>query len=175
MITLGLRFIFGLLWRLCPTLPSLRALVRVPVPLICLYIVCFALPGADTMEDSSFSGTSSGGDYARTRELSSLSADTWEAFAFFFKNMAKLKRLVLPFRLPLDVVAPGPLDFGCAGGYGGVSEGEDPCDDVPERPATAAGAAPTSLSFRRGVSVQKCCEQNSTLHGLLGLACAKTT
>ena len=69
------RFTFGLLWRWCPTTPSLRALGHVLVPLICLYIVCFALPG-----DSSFSGSSSG-DYARTRELSSLSANTWEAVA----------------------------------------------------------------------------------------------
>lgn len=110
------------------------------------------------MEDSSFSGSSSD-DYARTRELPSLSADTWEAFAFYFKNMAKLKRLVLPFRLPLDMVAPDPLDYGCLGEYEDVSEGEDPCDDGAENPAAAAGRAPASLPFLRGVSVQKFCER----------------
>ena len=141
------------------------------VPLICLYVVCFALPGADAMEDSSFSGSSSG-DYARTWELSSLSADTWEDFAFYFKNMAKIKRLVLPFCLPLDMVAPDLLDFGCVGEYEDVSEGEDPCDNEAEQPAAAA---PASLPFlhMHGVSVKKFCDQNSTLHGLLCLACAK--
>ena len=64
----------------------MHALGHVLVPLICLYIVCFALLGADAMEASSFSESSSG-DYACTQELSSLSADTWEAFAFYFKNM----------------------------------------------------------------------------------------
>ena len=91
--------------------------------------------------------------------------------------MAKLKCLVLLFCLPLDVVAPmvapNLLDFGCLGEYEDVSEGEDPCDDGTERPAAAAGRAPASLLFLCGVSVQKFCEQNSTLHGLLGLACAK--
>ena len=69
-LTLGLRFMCVLLWRLRPT-P--RALRRVLVPMVFLYFVCYALPGADAMEDSSFSRSSSGGDYARTRELSSLS------------------------------------------------------------------------------------------------------
>ena len=72
------------------------------------------------MEDSSFSGSSSG-DYACTRELASLSANTWEAFAFYFKNMAKLKCLVLQFRLPLDMIAPDPLDFSCVGEYEDMS------------------------------------------------------
>ena len=56
-----------------------------------------------------------------------------------------------------------------------MSEGEDPCEDAPKKSATgpAVGAAPASLLFLCGVSVQKFCEQNSTLHGLLGLACAK--
>ena len=67
--------------------PTVCALSHVLVPLVLLYIVCFALPGADAMEDSSGSGSS---DYSRTKELSSLSADTWEVFAFWFKNMAKL-------------------------------------------------------------------------------------
>ena len=107
-------------------------LCRQLVPMIFLYFVCYALPGADAMDDSSFSGSSSGGDYTCTRELSSLSADTWEAFAFYFKNMAKLKRLVLLFHLPLDAVAHDLLDFGCLGEYGDVSEGEDPCNDAPE-------------------------------------------
>ena len=118
-----------LLWRLHPT-P--RAFSRVLVPVVFLYFVCYALPGADAMEDSSFSGSSSGGDYACTRELSPLSADTWEAFAFYFKNMAKLKCFVLPLCLPLDAVAPDLLDLGCLGEYGDVSEGEDPCNDAPE-------------------------------------------
>ena len=171
LLALGLGFTLDVLWRFCPSLPSLRALGRALVPLVCLYAVRFALPGADAMEDSSFSGSSSS-DYARTQELSSLSADTWEAFAFYFKNKAKLKRLVLPFRLPLDEVAPDPLDFGCVGDYEDVSEGEDPGDDKAEKPARAAPAS-RALPFLRGVSIKKFCDQNSTLHGLLGLACAK--
>ena len=178
-LALSFRFMCVLLWRgtgrCWRWFPTPRALSRVLVPMVFLYVVCYALPGADAMEDSSVSGSSSGGDYSRTRELSSLSADTWEVFAFWFKNMAKLKKLVLPFRLPIDSVAPDPLDFGCLGEYGEVSEGEDPCEDAPEKSATgpAVGPAPASLPFLRGVSVQKFCEQNSTLHGLLGLACAK--
>ena len=124
------------------------------------------------MDDSSFYGSSSG-DYARTRELSSLSADTWEAFAFYFKNMAKLKRLVLPFRLPVGMAAPDPLDFGCVGDYEDGSDPEDLREHGAEKPAAAAPVSPVSLPFLRGVSVQKFCDQNSTLHGLLGLACAK--
>ena len=118
-LVLSLRFMCVLLWRWFPT-P--RALSRVLVPMVFLYIVCYSLPGADAMDDSSVSGSSSGGDYSRTRDLNSLSADTWEAFAFWFKNMAKLKKRVLPFRLPIDSVAPDPLDFGCLGEYGDVSD-----------------------------------------------------
>ena len=156
-----------LLWRLCPT-P--RALSRVLVPMVFLYFVCYALPGADAMEDSSFSGSSSGGDYARTRELSSLSADTREAFAFYFKNTAKLKKLDLPFRLPLDAAAPDPLDFGCLGEYGEVSEGEDPCEDAPEKSATgpAVGPAPASLPVRFFV---ECPSRSSVSKTPLCMAC----
>ena len=132
------------------------------------------------MEDSSGSGSSS--DYSCTKELSSLSADTWEVFAFWFKNMAKLRKLVLPFKLPIDAVAPDPFAFGCLGEYGKLSDVEDPGEDAPDKPPgrrgksaaePAVGSAEASFSFLpRGVSVQKFCEQNSTLHGLLGLACA---
>ena len=34
--------------------------------------------------------------------------------------MAKLKRLVLPLHLPLDMFAPDLLDFGCVGDYDDV-------------------------------------------------------
>ena len=100
--------------------------------MVFLYVVCFALPGADAMEDSSVSGSSS--DYSRTKELSSLSADTWEVFAFWFKNMAKLRKLVLPFKLPIDAVAPDPFAVGCLGEYGELSDGEDPGEDAPDKP-----------------------------------------
>ena len=65
------------------------------------------------------------------------------------------------------------------GDLGELSDGEDPCDDAPKKgkksgAEPAGGPAEASLPFLpRGVSVKKFCEQNSTLHGLLGLACAK--
>ena len=146
--------------------PTLCALCCALVPIVLLYIICFALPGADAMEDSSGSGSSS--DYSRTKELSSLSADTWEVFAFWFKNMAKLKKLVLPFRLPIDSVAPDPLDFGCLGEYGEVSEGEDPCEDAPEKSATgpAVGPAQAPLPF-----FVECLSRSSVSKTLLCMAC----
>ena len=54
LLTLGFIFTLDVLWHWCPTPPSLHALGCVLVPLICLYVVCFALPGVDAMEDSSF-------------------------------------------------------------------------------------------------------------------------
>ena len=69
------------------------------------------------------------------------------------------------------------------GEYGELSDGEDPGEDAPDKPPgrrsksaaePAVGPAEASFSFLpHGVSVQKFCKQNSTLHGLLGLACAK--
>ena len=96
----------------------------------------------DAMDDSSFSGSSSG-DYAHTCELSALSADTWEAFAFYFKNMAKLKRIILLFLLPVDMAAPDLYDVGCLGGYD-AADGEDPCDS--ESAAVQAEAATYRVS-----------------------------
>ena len=177
-LALSLQFTCVLLWHGTDCcwhwFPTPHTLSHVLVPMVFL-IVCYSLPGADAMEDSLVSGSSFGGDYSCTRELSSLSANTWEALAFWFKNMAKLKKLVLPFHLPINSVAPNPLDLGCLGEYGEVSEGEDPCEDAPKKSDTgpAVGPALASLPFLCGVSVQKFCGQNSTLHGLLGLACAK--
>ena len=146
LFVLVLIFTLAALWRSCP---CLCALVHALVPLGCIYFVWFALPGADAMEDASFSGFSSG-DYACTQELSSLSADTWEAFAFYFKNMAKLKRIVLPFCLPVGTDAPDLFDVGCMGDYDDVivSEGEDPGDCEAKWPAEAA---PMSLPFLHGM------------------------
>ena len=68
LLVLVLFFTLAVLW--CSH-PCLHALVHALVPLVCIYFefICFALPGADAMEDSSFFG-SSFGDYAHTQELS---------------------------------------------------------------------------------------------------------
>ena len=176
-LVLSFRFMCVLLrrgtTRCVRSFPTLRALSRALVPMVLLYIVCFALPGADAMEDSSGSGSSS--DYSRTKELSSLSADTWEVFAFWFKNMAKLKSLVLPFKLPIDAVAPDPFDFGCLGEYGEVSDGEDPCEDAPEKPPGARSQVQSQLlvQLRRPFrfSLVGCLSRSSVSKTPLCMAC----
>ena len=62
------------------------------------------------------------------RELTAFSADTCETFAFHLKNMAKLKHLVLPLRLPLDELALDPYDYGVFSDPDNEEEeeGEDP-------------------------------------------------
>ena len=162
LLDLALSSTLAVLWR---SHSCLCALPVVPFICICFYFLWFVLPGADVMEDSSFSGSSSG-DYAHTCELSALLAATWEAFfGLIFQEHGKAQ-VPCPSILPPCgygwQLAPDLFNFGCPGDYNS-DNGEDPCDSESAAAQAEAATCTQSLLFLCGVSVQKFYDQNSTL------------